>query len=1124
MPFGGLKDQLWDLLPGRRRYEEEWRTVYVLNKYPSSDPDVETKQKRYSDNVIVTAKYTILNFIPKNLFEQFRRIANFYFLCIGVIQLLIDSPVSPVTSILPLAFVITVTAIKQGFEDWLRHKADREVNNRPTKVVREGQVQNIPSKNVKVGDIVQVSENEEIPCDLVVVSCEDPGGTCHITTANLDGETNLKVRNALSNTATMQTAQQLSHLSAYIECQHPQEDLYSFTGRMIITPRGERESVIKSLGPQNLLLRGARLKNSSYSFGVAVYTGAETKMALNQQQGAHKFSTVEKTMNTFLIVFLVILLCQAALCTGLMYWKQGTPTGIPSYVYTEKPKVTFTGSNGVLDSFLVFLILFNYVIPISLYVTVELQKFIGALFFAWDLKMYLEDTDERAIANTSDLNEELGQVEYVFTDKTGTLTENEMQFRECSIAGIKYVELDSQLFLADQTDGPSVSARSVGSEVVEFFLTLSLCHTVQASKETSHNAIYDYHYQASSPDEKALVEAAVRFGVTYRGKIGDDIEVRVGDTIERYSLLHVLDFDSTRKRMSVIVKSPRAEYMLLVKGAETSIFDRLASGPGEVTLGHINEYAEKGLRTLAVARRLLREEDFVLIDRKLTEARQAILDREEKLARVYEEVERELHVIGATAVEDRLQDGVPETIEALREAGIKVWVLTGDKEETAVNISHSCGHFKTGMEVMFITKKQTERQCHEELVKCRDVLHRRSLGGHKLYGLVIDGSSLTHVLKEYKGLFNDICHLCVAVLCCRMSPLQKAQIVHLVKGSHGKPVTLAIGDGANDCGMIQEAHVGIGVMGKEGRQAVRTSDYAIARFRFLWRVLLVHGHWYYVRAAVMVQYFFYKNVSFITPQFFYAFFNFFSGQPLYHAFFLTAYNIFFTSLPIFVYGIFEQNIESEALQSQPRLYRDLAKNYRLSWTEFFFWIASGYWHALVLFFGSFFFFQSGSLGSAMLQYGNWSFGTFVFTVCIVVSNLKLALVTHYWTWMTHVATWGSILLFFVSTIAFNAETWKGAQLAFGETISLDMYGVFYQLLSTGVVWLGILLLIFTSLLPDIVFMLIGRQFYPSETQNMQAATSAFQREFHGTIYTDIESPFDTELSIESDVSMVDFSE
>ncbi|XP_027044475.1 probable phospholipid-transporting ATPase IF [Pocillopora damicornis] len=1124
MPLGGVKDRLLGFLPGRVQHDDEWRTVFVLNKYPSNDTEVEVKQKRYANNVIVTSKYTILNFVPKNLFEQFRRIANFYFLCIGVIQLLIDSPVSPVTSILPLVFVITVTAMKQGYEDWLRHKADREVNNRPAKVIRQGQVEDIPSKNVKVGDIVQVLDDEEIPCDLVVLSCDDPDGTCYITTANLDGETNLKVRNALSDTAGMQSAEQLSHLISHVECEHPKEDLYSFSGRMVVTPRGGGESVLKALGPQNLLLRGARLKNSTYTFGVAVYTGRETKMALNQQQGAHKFSTVEKTMNVFLIVFLIVLLSQGALCAGLMFWKQGTPSGKPSYIYQEELKITFTGSNGVLDTFLVFLILYNYVIPISLYVTVELQKFIGALFFAWDLKMYLEETDEQAIANTSDLNEELGQIEYVFTDKTGTLTENDMQFRECSINGYQYVELNSQLFVADQTDGACVSAQSVSSEVMQFFLALSLCHTVQASKETNQDSIYDYRYQASSPDEKALVEAAVRFGVTYRGKIGDDIEVKVDDVIERYTLLHVLEFDSTRKRMSVIVKSPRGEHVMLVKGAETAVLDRLASGPKDITLDHVNEYAEKGLRTLAVGRRVLSGEEYVVINAKINKAKQAILDREEQLARVYDEVERDFHILGATAVEDRLQDGVPQTIEALREAGIKVWVLTGDKQETAVNISHSCGHFKAGMEMMFVTKKQSERECQEELVSCRDKIQRRPPTDSRQYALVIDGVSLSHVLRGCSELFEGICQKCVAVLCCRMSPLQKAQIVQLVKSSCEKPVTLAIGDGANDCGMIQEAHVGIGIMGKEGRQAVRTSDYAVARFKFLRRILLVHGHWYYVRAAVMVQYFFYKNVCFITPQFFYAFFTSFSGQPLYLAFFLTAYNIFFTSLPIFVYGIFEQNVNGDALQSQPHLYRDLSKNYRLSWTEFFFWVMSGYWHALVFFFGSYFFFQGDAIGPAMLQYGNWSFGTFVFTVCVIVSNLKLALVTHYWTWMTHVSTWGSIILFFVSTITYNSETWKGFQLAFSDAISLDMYKLFYQLLSQGVVWLAILLLIFMALLPDIFFMLVGRQFYPSETQRVQVDTGRQDRAvLTSSVDVGTVSSVAPEFSTESDVSLIAFT-
>ncbi|XP_020907982.1 probable phospholipid-transporting ATPase IF isoform X2 [Exaiptasia diaphana] len=1081
MPFGNLISGILDHLPligGRRRqHQDEWRTVYVHNRYPSNDPEVEIKQKHYADNELLTSKYTLWNFIPKNLFEQFRRIANFYFLCIGCVQLLIDSPVSPVTSILPLCFVITVTAIKQAYEDYLRHKVDNEVNNRPCRVVINGKVEDVPSKSIKVGDIVRVKDNEEFPCDLVVLSCEDPDGVCYITTANLDGETNLKVRNAVSSTTKLQTPQKLDDLSATVECQHPHEDLYSYSGRMIISRRfseGEAPD-IKSLGPQNLLLRGARLKNSDHVFGVAVYTGKETKMALNQAEAPHKFSTVEKTMNAFLVVFLIVLVLQAMLCTGLKYWTISTTRGSAPYAGPES-SATF---KRVVENFLIFLILYNYVIPISLYVTVELQKFIGALFFVWDVKMYNEDTDEKAIANTSDLNEELGQIEYIFTDKTGTLTENDMQFKECSINGQKYCEEEMQLFVDGQDT--NVHVQQCSQDVLDFYIALSLCHTVQASLEKDTSSFYKYHYQASSPDEKALVEAAVRFGVVFQGKSGDDMELDILGNIHKFTLLHVLEFDSTRKRMSVFVKTQEGKYLLLTKGAETAVLDRLRSGPQDVTQDHVDGYAEKGLRTLAIAQREFTEEEYLDADAKLTKAQQAINDREEQLATVYDEVERDLHLLGATAVEDKLQDGVPETIEAMREAGIKVWVLTGDKQETAVNISHSCGHFKHGMDLMFVVKKNSPEQCEEALMRYRDKVQNKS--SSNIFGLIVDGRSLGHVFNGHKELFKEVCRECVAVLCCRMSPLQKAQVVQMMKTSREKPVTLAIGDGANDCGMIQEAHVGIGVMGKEGRQAVMTSDYAISRFKFLWRALLVHGHYYYIRSSILVQYFFYKNVCFITPQFFYSFFNAFSGQPLYHGFFLTCYNIFFTSIPILVYGVFEQHLKSETLQSRPHLYKDVSFNSRLSWKEFIYWIASGYWHSIVFFFGGYLMFHSEMLGA--MNFSLWSFGTFVFMVCVIVSNLKLALVTHYWTCLTHIGIWGSILTFFVFAVVFNSSMWIGFQETFGGEVSADMFRVVFTLLNDGITWLGVLLLVFISLLPDMVGMIFWRHLSPSETQKAQ---------------------------------------
>ncbi|CAB3997846.1 probable phospholipid-transporting ATPase IF isoform X2, partial [Paramuricea clavata] len=481
MAFDSIKDWLgcWS-----GNYEGEFRTVYFLRKLPENNVEIARQYHRFPDNAVVSSKYTSWNFVPKNLFEQFRRIANFYFLCISVVQLFIDSPVSPLTSIFPLCFVVAVTALKQGYEDWKRHQADKEVNNRKYELVSpfNGHLVSVTSKDIKVGDIVKVKAEEEFPCDLVLLSSEDPEGKCHVTTANLDGETNLKLHSSLPDTAELQTAETLNYLPAHIECEHPMPDLYKFQGRMILDNNGTETT--KSLGPSQVLLRGARLKNTSYVFGVAVYTGMDTKMALNQRQNPHKYSTVERTMNTFLIIFLVVLLVLCTLHTVLKRIRGGPP-------YVEEAD---TGTVQGLEDFLSFIILYNYVIPISLYVTIELQKFTGALFFNWDIEMYNEETDEPAKANTSDLNEELGQIQYVFTDKTGTLTENDMQFRTCSINGEKYEEIDN-LLCADGMRSHNFQSSNFTPEMHEFFLTLSLCHTVHATEEEDENAPYPYHYQ-----------------------------------------------------------------------------------------------------------------------------------------------------------------------------------------------------------------------------------------------------------------------------------------------------------------------------------------------------------------------------------------------------------------------------------------------------------------------------------------------------------------------------------------------------------------------------------------------------------------------------------------------------
>ncbi|XP_020558184.1 probable phospholipid-transporting ATPase IF isoform X5 [Oryzias latipes] len=1051
-------------------HQSDTRTVYVANRFPQNGHYI---PQRFADNRIISSKYTVWNFVPKNMFEQFRRIANFYFLIIFLVQLMIDTPTSPITSGLPLFFVITVTAIKQGYEDWLRHKADNEVNGAPVFVVRSGSLVQTRSKNIRVGDIVRVAKDETFPVDLVLLSSDRADGTCHITTASLDGETNLKTHFSVPETSVCQSVSQLEALQAVVECQQPEADLYRFVGRITVIQHGEE--IVRPLGPENLLLRGARLKNTKEIFGVAVYTGMESKMALNYKCKSQKRSAVEKSMNTFLIIYLVILLFEAILSTILKYaWQAEEKWNEPFYNQKTEQERNSSPILKFISDFLAFLVLYNFIIPISLYVTVEMQKFLGSFFIGWDLDLYHEESDQKAQVNTSDLNEELGQVEYVFTDKTGTLTENEMHFRECSIKGTKYREVNGKLLPEGMTDdSPDGSvAHLIGDEVL-FLKAVSLCHTVQisydqpdlplgASDPFSHvNGFSSNHmeYYASSPDEKALVEATKRIGVAFTGSRGETMEINTFGKLEKYKLLHLLEFDANRRRMSVILQTPSGGTVLFTKGAESAILPFATSGEIEKTRLHVDEFALKGLRTLVVACRHFSPEEYMDVDKRLTAARTALQQREEKLQEAFDFIERDLQLLGATAVEDKLQDKVQETIEALRLAGIKVWVLTGDKHETAVSVSLSCGHFHRTMNILELLQQRSDNECAEQLRR----LARRIKEDHVIqHGLVVDGASLSLALREHEKLFMEVCKNCSAVLCCRMAPLQKAKVVRLLKTSPEKPITLAIGDGANDVSMIQEAHVGIGIMGKEGRQAVRNSDYAIARFKFLAKLLLVHGHFYYIRIATLVQYFFYKNVCFITPQFLYQFFCLFSQQTLYDSVYLTLYNICFTSLPILVYSLFEQLVHPHVLQSKPCLYRDIRKNSLLSFRTFLYWTVLGFCHAFIFFFGSYILMGEDTT---------------------LMGNGQIALETHFWTWMHHFVTWGSIAFYFIFSLFYGGIIWPFLH-------TQDMYFVFVQLLSSGSAWFAIIIIVIICLSPDVFKKVLYRHLQPTSTQKSQQSLSA----------------------------------
>uniref|UniRef100_A0A6I8N6V6 Phospholipid-transporting ATPase n=1 Tax=Ornithorhynchus anatinus TaxID=9258 RepID=A0A6I8N6V6_ORNAN len=1014
------------------------RTVFVGHR-PVSETDAYIAQK-FCDNRIISSKYTVWNFLPKNLFEQFRRIANFYFLIIFLVQVIVDTPTSPVTSGLPLFFVITVTAIKQGYEDWLRHRADNEVNKSTIYTIENAERVKKESEKIKVGDIVEVAADETFPCDLILLSSSSDDGICYVTTASLDGESNFKTHYAVRDTIMLCTTDSIENLRATIECEQPQPDLYKYVGRINIYNEGA-ETIARSLGPENLLLKGATLKNTKKIYGVAVYTGMETKMALNYQGKSQKRSAVEKSINAFLIVYLCILLTKAAVCTALKYfWQSYSYNDEPWYNQkTQKERDTFKVLK-IFTDFLSFMVLFNFIIPVSMYVTVEMQKFLGSFFISWDKELFDEEIKEGALVNTSDLNEELGQVEFVFTDKTGTLTENSMEFIECCIDGHKYKESISEVDGFSQTDGPLKYFGKAEKSREELFLrALCLCHTVQikdCDRIDGPTRGTEYTYISSSPDEVALVKG---------------YELRCLDRLIFF--------------FSVCLFFVLGKIFLFCKGADSAVFPRVQAHEIDITKVHVERNALDGYRTLCVAFKVLTQADYDKIDQELSEAKMALQDREEKLAKVFDDIETNMNLIGATAVEDRLQDQAAETIEALHAAGMKVWVLTGDKMETAKSTCYACRLFQTSTELLELTTKNLRRSERKE-----DRLHELLLEYHKK--LVQDGSKNRNLKRDwaihqdqdssssnYKSIFLQICLKCTAVLCCRMAPLQKAQ------NTRGSPITLSIGDGANDVSMILESHVGIGIKGKEGRQAARNSDYAVPKFKHLRKLLLVHGHLYYVRIAHLVQYFFYKNFCFILPQFLYQFFCGFSQQPLYDAAYLTMYNICFTSLPILAYSLLEQHINIDTLTSDPRLYMKISDNAMLQWSPFLYWTFLGAFDGIVFFFGTFFVFQTTTLQDNGMVFGNWTFGTLslpfykvlqLLHLCCCFLSFQLALDTRFWTWMNHFVIWGS-LVFYV----FFSFFWGGIIWPFLK--QQRMYFVFAHMLTSVSTWLAIILLILSVL-------------------------------------------------------------
>ncbi|KAH0786412.1 phospholipid-translocating P-type ATPase, flippase family protein [Histomonas meleagridis] len=934
--------------------------------------------------------------------------------------------VSPITAAFPLFIVVGISAVREAIEDWLRHCSDKVINDSVAHVLKNSEFVDTTWKELLVGDIIKIEKDEQVPADIVVLSTESNDGITYIDTRNLDGESNLKIRQACFETFDLHDDPLLcTEYQATICCDEPNNFLYTFNGFL------KHNEETFPLDNQQTILRGCVIRNTKYVVGVVVYTGRESKIMMNSSSVRTKRSKLEKGLNFKIISVFVFQMILSLICTiiGYVFKKKNVYTGKYWYFYRQNEKVS-----GFLDFILLFVahfVIINSMIPISLYVTLEVVRVFQALFTAWDSQMYDPISGVGAKSRTTNISDDLGQVEYIFSDKTGTLTQNVMEFMKCSVAGNIYGHGTTEVaYAAAQRKGISIPPpnkygkafkddefmnliENPPLEVMHFLWLLCLCHSVVPEKDPTKP--YGISFQASSPDEIAIVSAAADFGYIFCERSQKEVIVQMNNTKIRVPILTILEFSSQRKRSSVIIRHPITNQIILYcKGADDLIMERLSKDSKYVkeTSNHLKQFAADGLRTLCCAYKVIDEEYYQDWHKRYHEACCQINNRDEAIDIVSNEIECDLKILGATAIEDKLQDGVMDTIQSLLLGQINVWVITGDKRETAINIGYACSLLSNDMELIILDNDDPDK-LKETLIESLDKIENNE--NIKL-ALIASGISLYHMLLEKNiDMFFKLSLRCKSVICCRVSPLQKKMIVNVIRKKTGK-ICLAIGDGANDVGMILEADIGVGISGKEGRQAVLASDYSFGQFRFLKKLLLFHGRCNFYRNVNLINYSFYKNMMFSFNQILFAIFCNFSGSSLYNSWLLSIVNVVFTSCPIIVYASIERDVSLNSMLDIPELYYFNGKrDWVLSYYRFWLSLLLGIFHSFITFFIPYFGMKPFLFNDGK-AIGMSDFGVTVYACVIFIANLKIATMCTYWTWIHHVLIWGSILIFFPITL------------------------------------------------------------------------------------------------------------
>ena len=1049
--------------------EETERVVLVGKRQP---------EKNYKENVVINSKYTILTFFPLIFFTHIRRVMNAYFLLVAILQSIPKlSPVDPLTTWIPIVVIFIIAFLREGYDDIKQHKIDDTINNRIYEGAFDGSIiQEMKSKDFNVGDIIKLKKDEECPVDLIVLQSSDEDGTCNIETANLDGETSLKERAAINATQKYDIFSNPGKI--VITCNPPNPDLYFFQGNMQI------DGETYPLTNYSFIQSGTKLINTNYIYGVVIYAGSDTKLGLNAQKPPVKWTKIEKFINIISVfIFIAQILLALAVGTYANFYQINYMRYMPYLEITE-----YSALDWVI-MYVRFFLLTTTMIPISLKITLDICKFVYGMWIQMDnnMSITIDPDDEKngvlhARCTNTSICEDLGAVEYIFSDKTGTLTENVMELQKISANGVLYdLFADHDLVKPEPYFKSKLEFRD--EDIMNVVRILALCHTLKIEGKTPIGM---------SPEEIAFIKGLFKldFEITQEGKQTTISNPKLSIPPELFTTVCVLPFTYNRKRMSVIVFNEQTKkYLLYSKGSGEVIRD-LSNDYFIEFDSHLNNFAINGFRVMAESMKELTKAQVEEFCAAYDELKQDINRTEEQENELFTTLEKNSHLIGLTAIEDKLQTGVPETISMLRDAGIKIWMVTGDIVQTALKISFSTQLIQNDGNIINLSKND---KIPLEKILDTAIAHVKAQENDPSYQyyLVLQASGKAGSLPELlaqplRSKFQNLAANAKCVVVSQATPSQKADIVDCIQEL--KKTVLAIGDGGNDITMIRKAQIGVGIIGKEGSQASNAADCAIHQFRFLQRLLLVHGRYANYRTSWLSQFCFYKSTVLSLIQVLYMFVNGFSGASFFSSFNLMCYNAIFTFLPV-IFFLQDKDLEENSIFLHPYVYQDSQQSKFCNKRTIFWWYMRAIYQAVITTIIWLFVFtehhtnnvdgNGASLDEAQQV---------VYSALILSVLLTVTLDTMHFTAFNFIFIWGTWILYIIIAVCASSIS--------DLIILKEVYLVMLRTISNPVHWCTIMTIVSASIAPPFFIQSIVSMSSPTRTQRIRKEETLQRSKFN----------------------------